>query len=332
MRIEDAEDGRPGAGRVGHRPGLHGHERRRTASGTTPARRRPSNARSTSASTTSTRPTCTASGDNEELVGAVVGGGGTRSSSRRSSPTARDADGRPFVDSSGGVGAGGLRRLAVAARDRHDRPVLHAPPRPGDPDRGDGGRDGGPGDRRQGPAHRPVRGQRGDPAGGARRTPDRGRAAGVLAVRRGTPSRARCCATCRELGVAVVAYSPVGRGLLTGTFTSRSDLPAGDFRRVAPRFSDENMTVNPKLVEQVSAVAAEIGCTPAQARAGLAARPGRRHPPDPRDQAGAVPGGERGGGRHRADAGAGRGPHDGGAFRGGGRRALPGRGMRHLGH
>jgi len=72
-------------------------------------------------------------------------------------------------------------------------------------------------------------------------------------------------ATCRELGVAVVAYSPVGRGLLTGTFTSRSDLPAGDFRGVAPRFSDENMTVNQKLVEQVSAVAAEIGCTPAQA-------------------------------------------------------------------
>jgi aryl-alcohol dehydrogenase-like predicted oxidoreductase len=71
--------------------------------------------------------------------------------------------------------------------------------------------------------------------------------------------------TCRELGVAVVAYSPVGRGMLTGTFTSRSDLPDGDFRGVAPRFSDENMTVNQKLVEQVSAVAAEIGCTPAQA-------------------------------------------------------------------
>jgi aryl-alcohol dehydrogenase-like predicted oxidoreductase len=72
-------------------------------------------------------------------------------------------------------------------------------------------------------------------------------------------------ATCRELGVAVVAYSPVGRGMLTGTFTSRSDLPAGDFRGVAPRFSDENMAVNQKLVAQVEAVAAEIGCTPAQA-------------------------------------------------------------------
>jgi aryl-alcohol dehydrogenase-like predicted oxidoreductase len=71
--------------------------------------------------------------------------------------------------------------------------------------------------------------------------------------------------TCRELGVAVVAYSPVGRGMLTGTFTSRSDLADGDFRGLAPRFSDENMAVNQKLVEQVGAVAAEIGCTPAQA-------------------------------------------------------------------
>jgi len=71
--------------------------------------------------------------------------------------------------------------------------------------------------------------------------------------------------TCRELGVAVVAYSPVGRGLLTGTVTSRAALASDDFRQSAPRFSDENVTRNLPLVAAVRAVASEIGCTPAQA-------------------------------------------------------------------
>jgi aryl-alcohol dehydrogenase-like predicted oxidoreductase len=71
--------------------------------------------------------------------------------------------------------------------------------------------------------------------------------------------------TCRELGVALVAYSPVGRGLLTGTFTSRAELTSGDFRNLAPRFSDENMSTNRRLVSRVAAVAADLGCTPAQA-------------------------------------------------------------------
>jgi aryl-alcohol dehydrogenase-like predicted oxidoreductase len=72
-------------------------------------------------------------------------------------------------------------------------------------------------------------------------------------------------ATCRELGIAVVAYSPIGRGLLTGTVTSRADLTDSDYRRTAPRFSDENLTRNLAMVEAVRAVAEEIGCTPAQA-------------------------------------------------------------------
>lgn len=72
-------------------------------------------------------------------------------------------------------------------------------------------------------------------------------------------------ATCRELGVAVVAYSPIGRGWLTGTITSPDQLGEGDFRRTAPRFSQENFDANLALVERVKQVAAEIGCTPAQA-------------------------------------------------------------------
>jgi aryl-alcohol dehydrogenase-like predicted oxidoreductase len=70
---------------------------------------------------------------------------------------------------------------------------------------------------------------------------------------------------CRELGVALVAYSPVGRGLLTGAITSRDQLAADDFRARAPRFAEENLDANLGLVAEVRAVAAEIGCTPAQA-------------------------------------------------------------------
>jgi aryl-alcohol dehydrogenase-like predicted oxidoreductase len=70
---------------------------------------------------------------------------------------------------------------------------------------------------------------------------------------------------CRDLGVALVAYSPYGRGLLTGTIQSRDDLRPGDFRRMAqPRYADEAFDRNLTLVEVVRAVAAEVGCSPAQ--------------------------------------------------------------------
>ncbi|MFG2055871.1 aldo/keto reductase [Micromonospora sp. NPDC048930] len=72
-------------------------------------------------------------------------------------------------------------------------------------------------------------------------------------------------ATCRELGVSLVAYSPIGRGLLTGAISSREQLAADDWRRSAPRFAEGNFDANLKLVEAVREVAAEIGCTPAQA-------------------------------------------------------------------
>jgi aryl-alcohol dehydrogenase-like predicted oxidoreductase len=71
---------------------------------------------------------------------------------------------------------------------------------------------------------------------------------------------------CRDLGVAVVAYSPYGRGMLTGTVTSRDDLAPEDFRRtLQPRYAEEAFERNLKLVDAVRAVAGEVGCTPAQA-------------------------------------------------------------------
>src|SRR5213080_2454307 len=70
--------------------------------------------------------------------------------------------------------------------------------------------------------------------------------------------------TCRELGIGFVAYSPLGRGFLTGRFQKFDDLPAGDFRRGSPRFQGTNFQKNLDLVRKVQEIAREKGCTPAQ--------------------------------------------------------------------
>ncbi|HEU4597048.1 MAG TPA: aldo/keto reductase [Pyrinomonadaceae bacterium] len=69
---------------------------------------------------------------------------------------------------------------------------------------------------------------------------------------------------CRELGIGFVAYSPLGRGFLTGRFRSLDDLPPDDYRRHAPRFQGENFEKNLELVRHVEELAREKGCTPAQ--------------------------------------------------------------------
>jgi aryl-alcohol dehydrogenase-like predicted oxidoreductase len=71
-------------------------------------------------------------------------------------------------------------------------------------------------------------------------------------------------ATCRELGVGFVAYSPLGRGFLTGRFRKPEDLPAEDYRRSSPRFQGENFAKNLELVDQVEEMAREKGCTASQ--------------------------------------------------------------------
>ena len=71
--------------------------------------------------------------------------------------------------------------------------------------------------------------------------------------------------TCAELGIAFVAYSPLGRGFLTGTIRSAADLQAGDWRlQTQPRFQSDNLQHNLALVASVEAVARAKGCTPAQ--------------------------------------------------------------------
>jgi aryl-alcohol dehydrogenase-like predicted oxidoreductase len=70
--------------------------------------------------------------------------------------------------------------------------------------------------------------------------------------------------TCRELGIAFVAYSPLGRGFLTGQIKKPEDLAADDYRRFSPRFQGENFTKNLELVSKIVELAAEKGCTPSQ--------------------------------------------------------------------
>jgi aryl-alcohol dehydrogenase-like predicted oxidoreductase len=69
---------------------------------------------------------------------------------------------------------------------------------------------------------------------------------------------------CRELDIALVAYSPLGRGFLTGAIRSLEDLAADDWRRNMPRFQGNNFAKNLELVDRIEGLAAEKGCTPAQ--------------------------------------------------------------------
>lgn len=80
-------------------------------------------------------------------------------------------------------------------------------------------------------------------------------------------TRSACRASldvCRELGIGFVAYSPLGRGFLTGAIGSAADLPEGDTRRIFPRFQGGNLDLNLVVAQRLAALARTIGCTPAQ--------------------------------------------------------------------
>jgi aryl-alcohol dehydrogenase-like predicted oxidoreductase len=71
-------------------------------------------------------------------------------------------------------------------------------------------------------------------------------------------------ATCRELGIGFVPYSPLCRGFLTGSFKKKEDLAADDYRHNSPRFQGENFQQNLDLLARVEEIATEKRCTPAQ--------------------------------------------------------------------
>ena len=92
--------------------------------------------------------------------------------------------------------------------------------------------------------------------------------------------------TLRELGISLVAYSPIVRGMLSGTVTDTAALDRTDFRRTSPRFSEENLSANLEVVRRLEQIASRLGVTPAQlALAWVLSRgddvvpiPGTKHP------------------------------------------------------
>lgn len=70
--------------------------------------------------------------------------------------------------------------------------------------------------------------------------------------------------TCRELGIAITAYSPIGRGVLSGTFRSQADIPSNDLRRFLPKYSEANFVKIMKLVEKLVSLGKGKGVTAAQ--------------------------------------------------------------------
>ena len=157
-----------------------------------------------------------------------------------------------------------VRGLAEAPGHRPHRPLLPAPRRPEDADRGDGRRDGRAGRRRARSATSASRRR------APRRSAGRTRCTRSRRCRPSTRcgrarSRRRSCRRCKELGIALVAYSPLGRGFLSGRFTSPEELDEGDFRRYGPRFTGENLQAEPEARRaRVEELAAEKGITPGQ--------------------------------------------------------------------
>ncbi|GAA3466410.1 hypothetical protein GCM10018965_009620 [Nonomuraea roseola] len=81
-------------------------------------------------------------------------------------------------------------------------------------------------------------------------------------------------------------YSPLGHGLLTGRIRTVEDFADDDWRKTNPRFTGENFQRNLRIVDEVQAIGAEIGATPAQTALAWLLTPRRRHRPDPRNAAG----------------------------------------------
>lgn len=77
-------------------------------------------------------------------------------------------------------------------------------------------------------------------------------------------SKVGLLAACRELGVAIVGYSPLSRGMLTGQIRNPADFEADDYRRLNPRFSEENFPKNLAIVDAVRDIATARGCTAGQ--------------------------------------------------------------------
>ena len=236
------------------------------------------------ASTSSTPPTCTAGATTRAArQGAVKGRRDKVVLATKFGQTAAKPGG-PTASTAARVREGGLRGEPEAARRRRDRPLLPAPRRSRGADRGHGGRDG-----------RLVRAGQGARARAVARPARRPSAARTRCIR-SPPCRAsiRCstasmprrrCKTTRELGISFVAYSPLGRSLLTGAVRQVSDIPEGTaaaaIRASPPRTSRATWRGRSHRSRR-----ARKGLQAGAGGARLAAGAGPRHRADPRHQAG----------------------------------------------
>ena len=155
------------------------------------------------------------------------------------------------------------RRLAAAARHRPHRPVLPAPRRPEHADRGHRRRAGRAGRRGQDPPHRPVRGLGPTPSAAPTPSTRSPPLQSEYSLWTRDPE-AEVLPVLRELGIGFVPYSPLGHGFLTGTIRSTGQFDDGDWRKTNPRFTGENFQHNLRIADEVEAIAAEVGATPAQ--------------------------------------------------------------------
>ncbi len=227
---------------------------------------------------------------NEELVGTRDQGPSRRVRDRdqvRPPDGRRDArrhvDGRP-ARRLGGARAHLDRGLAEAPRHRPRRPLLPAPGRPECRDRGDRRSDGRARRAGQGSPHRPERGGARDDPARPRRSSDHRRADRVLVVVP-RPRGTACSPTCRELGIGFVAYSPLGRGFLSGRFTSPDELDEGDFRRERAALHRREPRREPEARGQDRRDGRGEGDHAGPAGDRLGAGPGRRSRPDPGHEA-----------------------------------------------
>ena len=155
------------------------------------------------------------------------------------------------------------RGLPEAAGDRPHRPLLPAPGRPEHAHRGHRRRPGRAGGRGQGPAHRPVRGRARDDPPRPRRAPDRRAADRVLPVDP-RPRRPSCCRCCASSASASCPTHRSGTASSPGRSAPPKSSSDDDWRKTNPRFTEGNFEKNLRIVDEVQAVASEVGATPAQ--------------------------------------------------------------------
>ena len=229
--------------------------------------------------------------------------GATRRSSRRSSASSARRPRRARHRRATRLRPPVMRREPTTARDRRDRPVPVPSRRSDDSDRGDRRRDGRARRGREGALHRPLR-------GAAVRHPARCSGHPIASLQSEYSLFERnledgVLDLCEELGIGLLAYSPLGRGMLTGKLRSADDLLADDARHEWPRFQGDNLERNLELVERVEAFAADKQCTAGQIALAWLLGAGRDRP-DPRNEARRLPRGERrGNGGHTVSRGAG---------------------------